>query len=71
MNKHLSKPQIFWAPALDTARKIDDSEKVNMLSSAAYEFDASARDLTSAYEDQLAKLRQKYLDRVVSIHGEE
>jgi hypothetical protein len=42
-----------------------------MLSSCAYEYEASARELALAYKAQLAKLRQKYLDRVVSIHGEE
>jgi hypothetical protein len=26
MNRQVSKPQIFWAPDLSTARKIDDSD---------------------------------------------
>jgi hypothetical protein len=42
-----------------------------MLSSAAYEYEASARELALAYEAELAKLPQKYLDRMVSIHGDE
>jgi hypothetical protein len=70
MNKHLT-PKAFGVPSVETASRIDANEKVNMLSSAAYDYEASARDLALAYEAQLEKLRQKYLDRVVSIHGEE
>jgi hypothetical protein len=70
MNKNLTK-QAFGVPSPATAEAIDNDEKINMLSSASYEYEASARDLALAYEAQLAKLRQKYLDRVVSIHGEE
>jgi hypothetical protein len=70
MNRQVSK-SVFGVPSLETARKIDDDDKVNMLSSASYEYEASARDLALAYEAQLEKLSRRYLDRVISTHGEE
>jgi hypothetical protein len=70
MNRHVSK-SVFGVPSLATAEAINNSDKVNMLSSASYEYEASARDLALAYEAQLEKLRRRYLDRVISIPGEE
>ena len=45
MNRQVSKPPIFWAPTLDTARKIDDSDVVASIETARYRFSASMADL--------------------------
>jgi hypothetical protein len=40
MARQVSKPNIFWAPAVDTARKIDDSDTVTAIETARYRFSA-------------------------------
>jgi hypothetical protein len=52
MNRQVSKPNIFWSPSLDTARKIDDGDTVNAIETARYRFTASMADLEA--EDESA-----------------
>jgi hypothetical protein len=40
MNKALSKTQIFWAPTLETARNIDDSDTVLAIEAERHRFSA-------------------------------
>ena len=42
MNRQVSKPNIFWAPSLETARKIDDEDTVKSIETARYRFAASS-----------------------------
>jgi hypothetical protein len=41
MTRQVSKPNIFWAPSLETARKIDDEDTVKSIETARYRFAAS------------------------------
>jgi hypothetical protein len=34
MTRQVSKPNIFWAPSLETARKIDDEDTVTSIETA-------------------------------------
>jgi hypothetical protein len=45
MTRQVSKPNIFWAPLLETARRIDDEDTVKSIESARYRFAASMADL--------------------------
>jgi hypothetical protein len=38
MARQVSKPNIFWAPSLETARKIDDEDTVKPIETARYRF---------------------------------
>jgi hypothetical protein len=57
MNRQVSKPQIFWAPDLSTARKIDDSYTVTAIESARYRFIDSSK-LRAAFVAEVAQLYQ-------------
>jgi hypothetical protein len=68
MNRQVSKPQIFWAPALDTARKIDDSDVVTAIESARYRFSASMADLERSYDAEASKLRAAFVAEVARLY---
>jgi hypothetical protein len=70
MNRQVSKPQIFWAPALDTARKIDDSDTVTAIESARYRFQASMADLERSYDAEASKLRSAFVAEVAQLGTE-
>ena len=38
MTRQVSKPNIFWAPSLETARKIDDEDTVKSIETARYRY---------------------------------
>src|SRR6202023_2580488 len=52
MTRQVSKPNIFWAPSLETARKIDDEDTVKSIETARYRFAASLADLERCYDEQ-------------------
>jgi hypothetical protein len=55
MTRQLSKPNIFWAPSLETARKIDDEDTVKSIESARYRFAASMADLERCYDEEASR----------------
>jgi hypothetical protein len=65
----VSKPS-FKLPA-EVSERIDHAEKTALLSSAAYEYETSVREITAAFESEVSRLRERYLYRVISIHGGE
>jgi hypothetical protein len=64
MNKALSKAQIFWAPTLETARNIDDSDTVLAIEAARHRFSASMRDLENAFDAKASELRAAFVKEV-------
>ena len=52
MTRQVSKPNIFWAPSLETARKIDDEDTVQSIETARYRFTASMADLERCYDEE-------------------
>jgi hypothetical protein len=71
MNRQVSKPQIFWAPALETARKIDDSDTVTAIESARYRFQACMNDLERSYDAEASKLRAAFVAEVAVLYQNE
>jgi hypothetical protein len=68
MNRQVSKPSIFWAPALDTARKIDDVDTVTAIESARYRFAASMADLERSYDAEASKLRSAFVEEIARLY---
>jgi hypothetical protein len=69
MNRQVSKPQIFWAPDLSTARKIDDCDVVASIESARYRFSASMADLERSYDAEASKLRAAFVAEVAALYN--
>src|ERR1700704_5359594 len=61
MTRQVSKPNIFWAPSLETARKIDDENVVKSIETARYRFAASMADLERCYDEQASRLRAAFV----------
>jgi hypothetical protein len=68
MNKSVTRPQIFWAPALDTARKIDDSDVVTAIEAARYRFSTCMADLEHHYDAEASKLRAAFVAEVAQLY---
>ena len=67
MAKQVSKPNIFWAPSLETARKIDDEDTVKSIETARYRFAARA-DLERCYDEQASRLRAAFVAEVATLY---
>jgi hypothetical protein len=68
MNRNVSKPQIFWAPDLTTARKIDDCDTVTAIEAARFRFTASMADLERHYDAEASKLRSAFVEEVARLY---
>jgi hypothetical protein len=68
MTRQVSKPNIFWAPSLETARKIDDEDTVKSIETARYRFAASMADLERCYDEQASKLRAAFVAEVAQLY---
>jgi hypothetical protein len=71
MTKQISQPNIFWAPSLETARKIDDDDTVNAIETARYRFSASMADLERCYDEQASRLRAAFVAEVAALYQSE
>ena len=67
MNGQVSKPNIFWTPSLETARKIDDEDTVQSIETARYRFAASMADLERCYDEQASGLRAAFVAEVTQL----
>jgi len=70
MAKSLTK-QLFGVPSLETARRIDDSDKVEALQASHYRLTARMRELEEQFEAKASDLRTAFLAEVLEIHGAE
>jgi hypothetical protein len=66
--RQVSKPNIFRAPALDTARKIDDCDTVTAIEAARFRFNASMSDLERHYDAEASKLRGAFVEEVARLY---
>jgi hypothetical protein len=71
MGRQVSKPNIFWAPSLETARKIDDEDTVKSIETARYRFAASMADLERCYDEEESKLRAAFVAEVAALYQSE
>jgi hypothetical protein len=67
MTRQVSKPNIFWAPSLETARKIDDEDTVKSIETARYRFAASMADLERCYDEEAGRLRAAFVAEVATL----
>jgi hypothetical protein len=71
MHKQVTKANnIFWAPGLDVARSISDSDVAAAIQAAEYRFSASMRSLEAAFEQKASELRAAFLKEVQDACGE-
>jgi hypothetical protein len=70
MNKHLTK-QTFGVVTIETASRIDNSDKCAALHAASYRYDARIRELEGQFEAKASELREAYLNEVAAIHQNE
>jgi hypothetical protein len=56
MTRQVSKPNIFWAPSLETAR---------------YRFMASMADLERCYDEEAGRLRAAFVAEVAALYQSE
>ena len=61
----------FGVPSIETACRIDNSDRVSALHAAGYRFDARVREIELQFEAKVAELREAYLGEVAAIHGDE
>jgi hypothetical protein len=64
MNKHMTKAQIFWAPSVATEQVIADTDAVCAIEAARSRFNASMRDLESAFDVKASELRQAFINEL-------
>jgi hypothetical protein len=69
MNKHVTT-KAFGVPSVETATRIDNSDRVSALHAAGYRYDARVREIEQQFEAKIAELRSSYLDEVAGIQGE-
>jgi hypothetical protein len=69
MARQVSKPNIFWAPSLETARKIDDDDTIRAIESARYRFAASMADLERSYDAEASRLRAAFVAEVANLYS--
>ncbi len=70
MARQVTKPNIFWAPSLDTARRIDDDDTIHAIESARYRFTASMADLERCYDEQASRLRAAFVAEVAALYSD-
>jgi hypothetical protein len=66
MNKQLSK-QIFGVPSIETAGRIDDSDKVSGLQAAYYRCAARMRELEQQFEVKASEIRKAFVAECAEI----
>jgi hypothetical protein len=69
-NKAVQK-QVWGVPSLETASRIDASDKVSALHAAGYRLDARLRELEGQFEAKASELRAAYLAEVATIQSNE
>ena len=68
--KTLTKP-VFGVPSLETASRIDDSDKIEGLRAAHYRFAARMRELETLFEGTASELSAAYLRECAEIQASE
>jgi hypothetical protein len=69
MSKQLSKQQIFGVPSLETASRIDDSDKVSAFQAAHFRMHSRMRELEVQFEVKASELRAAFVAECAGIAG--
>jgi hypothetical protein len=70
MKNSLTK-QIFGVPSLETAGRIDDSDKVTAFEAAHYRCQARMRELEGQFETKASEIRAAFVAEVAALYQSE
>jgi len=62
---------IFGVPSLETARAIDDSDKIDAIHAAHYRLSTRMRELEAQFEQKARELRTAFLREIAEVTGED
>ena len=65
----IAKASIFGIPSLETARRIDDVDKVESMQAAHYRLCARMRELETQFEAKASELRAAFLAEISEINS--
>jgi hypothetical protein len=69
MTKNIAKADLFGVPSLQTAGRIDDSDKVQALEAAIYPCQARMRELECQFEGKASEIRAAFVAECSGIIG--
>jgi hypothetical protein len=67
MNKQVSKAQLFGIPSIQTAARIDDSDRVSALEAAHYRCTARMAELEAQFEVKASEIRAAFIREAAEI----
>jgi hypothetical protein len=67
MTKNLAKADLFGVPSLETAGRIDDSDKMAALTAASYRCQARMRELECQFEVKASEIRAAFVSECAEI----
>jgi hypothetical protein len=67
----LAKSTIFGVPSIETAGRIDDSDKVSALDAAHFRCTARMRELEQQFEVEASEIRAAFIAETAGIIGDE
>lgn len=70
MTKNVTKADLFGVPSLQTAGRIDDSDKVAALRAASYRVEARMRELECQFEVKASEIRAAFVAECQQIVAE-
>jgi hypothetical protein len=65
-----SKPNLFGVPSLETASRIDDSDKTAAIEAATYRLSARMHELEAQYDTKASELRASFIAECGEILGD-
>ena len=69
--KSVTKSPIFGLPSLETANRIDNSDKVSAFEAAHYRCSARLRELELQFEAKADEIRAAFVAEVAKISGDD
>jgi hypothetical protein len=70
MTKNVARADLFGVPSIQTAGRIDDSDKVAAFEAAHYRCNARMRELESQFEAKASEIRAAFVSECASIMAE-
>ena len=70
MTKNVARADLLGVPSIQTAGRIDDSDKVAAFEAAHYRCNARMRELESQFEAKASEIRAAFVSECASIMAE-
>lgn len=68
MNRQVSKAAIFGVPSLQTAERIDDSDKMAAIEAAHYRCHPRMHELETQFESKASEIRAAFVAEVACLY---